>query len=46
MLPSGFDAIAVIAVTPAPAAVARPVDELIVAVEALLEVHTAALMIE
>jgi len=35
-------AMAVMALTPAPVAVARPVAELILAVDALLELHTAA----
>ena len=41
-VPSGFEAMAVMAVTPVFTAVARPVEALIVAVEALLELHAAA----
>jgi len=40
--PSGLVAMAVMAVTPAPAAVATPVAELTAAVDGLLEVHLAA----
>jgi hypothetical protein len=46
IVPSGFEAMAVIAVVPFPTAVAIPVVALIDATEGTLELHTAALIVE